>query len=86
MLRLWNTFEMSDPLTQESMKSQHPQLNRIQQQVTRRRDRKRNSNPALDRALMDFYGHRAKNRENVLYERSRLRDMRQGSLTQPPVR
>lgn len=86
MLMLWNDFEMSDPLTQESMKSQHPQLNRVQKQVTRRRDRIRQNNPAIDRALMDFYGHRAKNRENVMYERARLNRMRQGSLTQTPVR
>jgi hypothetical protein len=86
MLRLWNTFEMSDPLTQEAMKRQHRQLSRIQKQVTRRRDRIRKNNPAIDRALMNFYGHRAKNRENVQLERARLSEMRQGGLTQTPVR
>ena len=86
MLMLWNTFERSDPLTQEAMKQQYRELTRIQKQVTRRRDRIRRNNPAIDRALMDFYGHRAKSRENIQLERARLREMRQGSLTQPPVR
>ena len=86
MLRLWNTFEMSDPLTQEAMKRQHRQLTRIQRQVTRRRDRIRKNNPAIDRALMNFYGHRAKNRGNVQLERAQLSRMRQGGLTQTPVR
>jgi len=86
MLMLWNTFERADPLTQEAMKQQYRELTRIQKQVTRRRDRIRRNNPAIDRALMDFYGHRAKNRENIQLERARLREMRQGSLTQPPVR
>jgi hypothetical protein len=86
MLSIWNQYEMSDPLTQEGMRRQYRGLERIAKQVTRRRDRKRKEHPEVDKALMDFYGHRAKNRENVQLERADLRDMRQGSLTQPPVR
>ncbi len=86
MLMVWNHFEMSDPLTQEAMKRQYRGLARIQKQVTRRRDRIRKNNPAVDQALIDFYGHRAKNRGNVRNERTQLREMRQDGLTPTPLR
>ena len=76
MLAVWNQYEMSDPVTQEAMKREYRELTRIAKRVERRRDRLRKNNPAVDRALMDFYGHRAKNRENMQFERTRLRNMR----------
>jgi hypothetical protein len=84
MQMIWNQFEQSDPLTQEAMKREFRELTRIQRQVTRRRDRIRRNNPAVDKALMDFYGHRAANRENIRAERVELRRLRNGGLTQPP--
>ena len=85
MQLIWNQYEASDPLTQEAMKREYRGLSRIERQVSRRRDRIRKNNPAVDKALMDFYGHRAANRQNVALERAELRRLRSGGLTQTPV-
>jgi hypothetical protein len=84
MQMIWNRFEESDLLTQEAMKQQFPQLTRIQRLVSRSRERKRRNNPAVDKALMDFYGHRAMNIENIRFERAELQRLRSNSLTQIP--
>lgn len=76
MLELWQSYETADPLTKQAMTQQYRGLARIAQRVGRRRTKLRRADAAVDKALIDFYGHRAVNIENRRGERVRMRELR----------
>lgn len=66
---LWNEYDrIEDPAIKEAMRRRYPRLRRTERLITQARDRMRRRNQALDTALMQWYGLRAKSPQNVRAE------------------